>query len=197
MIIGLLQDLRLKMKVTDKRYEANRMVKIKISRALIKLMDQMPFSDITVTDIVKTAGVARASYYRNFDSKEEVLIKVTDDIMMEYRQKASALDGGFFSYASILLIFRYFKTYKKFILCVFKSGLAYIYLDMFDKELENQMGDMPFNDIRRYNVYFYSGALYNVFLKWLENGMKETPQEMAEEICNLIGDKGSLDIKLE
>ena len=116
---------------------------------------------------------------------------------MEYRQKAAALDGGFFSYASILLIFRYFKTYKKFILCVFKSGLAYIYLDMFDKELENQMGDMPFNDIRRYNVYFYSGALYNVFLKWLENGMKETPQEMAEEICNLIGDKGSLDIKLE
>ena len=47
------------MKVTDKRYEANRMVKIKISRALIKLMDQKPFSDITVTDIVKTAGVAR------------------------------------------------------------------------------------------------------------------------------------------
>ena len=93
------------MKVTDKRYEANRMVKIKISRALIKLMDQMPFSDITVTDIVKTAGVARASYYRNFDSKEEVLIKVTDDIMLEYRQKAAALDGGFFSYASILLIF--------------------------------------------------------------------------------------------
>ena len=80
---------------------------------------------------------------------------------------------------------------------MFKAGLAYIYLDMFDKELENQMGDMPFNDIRRYNVYFYSGALYNVFLKWLENGMKETPQEMAEEICNLIGDKGSLDIKLE
>ena len=185
------------MKVTDKRYEANRMVKIKISRALIKLMDQKPFSDITVTDIVKTAGVARASYYRNLVSKEEGLIKVTDDIMMEYRQKAAALDGGFFSYASILLIFRYFKTYKKFILCVFKSGLAYIYLDMFDKELENQMGDMPFNDIRRYNVYFYSGALYNVFLKWLENGMKETPQEMAEEICNLIGDKGSLDIKLE
>ena len=78
------------MKETDKRYEANRRVKIKISRALIKLMEQMPFSDITVTDIVQTAGVARASYYRNFESKEEVLIKVTDDIMNEYRKKASA-----------------------------------------------------------------------------------------------------------
>ena len=40
------------MKDTDKRFEANRQVKIKISRALIKLMEQKPFSDITVTDIV-------------------------------------------------------------------------------------------------------------------------------------------------
>ena len=80
------------MKETDKRYEANRQVKIKISRALIKLMEQMPFSDITVTDIVQTAGVARASYYSNFESKEEVLIKVTDDIMNEYRKKAAKLD---------------------------------------------------------------------------------------------------------
>lgn len=184
------------MKETDKRYEANRQVKIKISRALIKLMEQMPFSDITITDIVQTAGVARASYYRNFESKEEVLIKVTDDIMNEYRKKAAKLDGGFFSYPSILLIFRYFRSYKRFILCVFKSGLAYIYLDMFDRELENQMGDMPFNDIKRYNVYFYSGALYNVFLKWLENGMKESPQEMAEEICGLIGENSGMDIKI-
>ena len=80
------------MKETDKRYEANRQVKIKISRALIKLMEQMPFSDITVTDIVQTAGVARASYYRNFESKEEVLIKVTDYIMNEYSKKAAKLD---------------------------------------------------------------------------------------------------------
>lgn len=174
------------MRETDKRYEANRQVKIKIGRALIKLMEEKPFSDITVTDIVKTAGVARASYYRNFDSKEEVLVKITDDIMSDYHRKASELGEDFFSYDSILLIFRYFRSYKKFILCVFKSGLAYIYLDMFDRELENRMGDMPFNDIRRYNVYFYSGALYNVFLKWLENGMKEKPQDMAVQICDLI-----------
>lgn len=170
----------------DKRYEANRIVKLKIARALTKLMDSQAFSDISVTDIVKTAGVARASYYRNFDSKEEVLIKITEDIMAEYREKALRLGGDFFSYDSILLIFRYFKSYKKFILSVYKAGLAYIYLDLFDRQFEEQMGDMPFNDIHRYKVYFYSGALYNVFLKWLEGGMKERPSEMAEMICGMI-----------
>ena len=40
------------MKETDKRYEANRQVKLKIARALTKLMDTKAFSDISVTDII-------------------------------------------------------------------------------------------------------------------------------------------------
>ena len=174
------------MKETDKRYEANRQVKLKIARALTKLMDTKAFSDISVTDIITTAGVARASYYRNFHSKEEVLIKITDDIMEEYRKRAEKLENDFFSYEAILLIFRYFKTYKKFILSVYKAGLAYIYLDLFDQELENHMGDMPYNDIHRYKVYFYSGALYTVFLKWLQNGMKEHPSAMASMVTEML-----------
>ena len=76
------------MKETDKRYEANRQVKLKIARALTKLMDTKAFSDISVTDIITTAGVARASYYRNFHSKEEVLIKITDGRIPEEGRKA-------------------------------------------------------------------------------------------------------------
>lgn len=170
----------------DKRYEANRLVRLKIARALTNLMETKAFSDISVTDIVTTAGVARASYYRNFQSKEEILIKITDNIMDEYHARAQKLGTDFFSYESILLIFRYFKTYKKFILSVYKAGLAYIYLDLFDRQFEEQMGDMPFNDIRRYRVYFCSGALYNVFLKWLENGMKEQPAEVAGMIYTYL-----------
>lgn len=174
------------MKSDDKRYEANRLVKQKIGRALTKLMDTKPFSDISVTEIVETAGVARASYYRNFNSKEEILIKSTDEVMETYKEKMAAFNGEIFGYDAILLIFRYFKTYKKFILSVYKAGLAYIYLEMFDRIFEEQKGDMPYNDINRYMVYYYSGALYNVFLKWLEGDMKERPEEIAELVYNLI-----------
>jgi len=75
--------MEITMKETDKRLEANRLVKLRIARALTKLMEKKNFSDITVTEIVQTAGVARASYYRNFTSKEEVLIKVTDGRITE------------------------------------------------------------------------------------------------------------------
>lgn len=175
-------------KETDKRVEANKLVKIKIGRALVKLMETQKFSDITITQIVQQAGVARASYYRNFSSKEEVLSIITEDIWVDYQQKTSMLKQSFFSYDSVLLAFRYFRTYKRFMLSVYNAGLSSIYLEMLDQLTEQMAGDMAINDIKRYSIYYYSGALFNVFLKWLENGMRERPEEMADMFYNLIPD---------
>lgn len=173
------------MKKTDKRYEANKIVKEKIGKALIKLMNQKPFSEITVTDIISEAQVARASYYRNFDSKEEVLIRLTDDLMALFKRRVKQVNAELLSYQYILLMFQYCRHFKNLILPVFHSGLAYIYLDLFDRELEENLGDMKYNDVKRYSVYFYSGALYNVLLKWLENDMKESPKAMAEIVVKM------------
>jgi AcrR family transcriptional regulator len=56
-----------------------------ITEELLQLMGNTAFNKITVTDITKKAGVGRVSFYRNFDSKEDVLRahldKITDDFM--------------------------------------------------------------------------------------------------------------------
>ncbi|HAX52080.1 TetR/AcrR family transcriptional regulator [Muricomes intestini] len=37
------------------------------------MLKEKPFSEITASDIIRVSGVARASYYRNFESKEEII----------------------------------------------------------------------------------------------------------------------------
>lgn len=59
----------------DKRREENLRVKENIINTLFCFMQKKSLSDITVTELVKGAGVARASFYRNYDSKEDVLVK--------------------------------------------------------------------------------------------------------------------------
>ena len=59
----------------DKRKEANLRVKKNITEALFALMDKKDFSKITVTDIIEEAKVARASFYRNYESKEDLLAR--------------------------------------------------------------------------------------------------------------------------
>ena len=55
-------------------------VKKRIAEGLFALLRKKDFSEITVTDIVREADVARASYYRNFDSKEQIIEAAMDDL---------------------------------------------------------------------------------------------------------------------
>ncbi|MFI3171361.1 MAG: TetR family transcriptional regulator [Eubacteriales bacterium] len=59
--------------------EAKVTVKIMIKDALLKLMTEKPYAEISVTDIINKAGVARVSYYRNYKSIDEILDSIVDD----------------------------------------------------------------------------------------------------------------------
>ena len=51
--------------IMDKRKEENLRVKQSIVRALFSLMQEKSLADIHITELVNSAGVARASFYRN------------------------------------------------------------------------------------------------------------------------------------
>ena len=54
----------------DKRKEENIRVKNSITEALLKLMREKSFADISITEIIRSAQAARASFYRNYDIKD-------------------------------------------------------------------------------------------------------------------------------
>lgn len=176
----------MQMKSQDKRVAANNRTKRRIIRALLRLMNEKNFSDITVSDIVARAGVARASYYRNFSSKEDVIVSAGAIIIDDYRQKTVGENRSVLEYESILRMFRYFRAYRAALLTLHKAGFTSLYMRMFGEFIEDAAGDMPFDDIRRYCIPFYFGAAFNVFVAWLEEGMKESPEEMAELFHRMV-----------
>ena len=46
-------------------------------------------------------------------------------------------------------------------------------------------GDMPAASLERYQLYFYAGAFYNMLVCWLESGLHETPEALADEFLRL------------
>ena len=46
-----------------------------ITDALLKLMQNAHLNNISISQICDEAGVGRASFYRNFDSKEDIISK--------------------------------------------------------------------------------------------------------------------------
>ena len=63
----------------NKNEIANNIVKESLTDALFTLMSNKEFNDITITELSKKAGVSRLSFYRNYTSKEEIIIKYLDD----------------------------------------------------------------------------------------------------------------------
>ncbi len=72
-------------------------VKDIISEALIVLLKRKLYIDITVSELVNAAQVSRASFYRNYNSIDDVITHIVDDIyiglierltpsMLSYRQ---------------------------------------------------------------------------------------------------------------
>lgn len=48
-------------------------IRTDIGKAVLDLMAEKPFAKIAAAEIAEKAGVARATYYRQFGSKEEAL----------------------------------------------------------------------------------------------------------------------------
>lgn len=44
-----------------------------ITDALFRLMKSKPLQDISITELTRVAGVGRVSFYRNFETKIDVL----------------------------------------------------------------------------------------------------------------------------
>ena len=62
----------------NKNEYKNNIVKESLTDALFKLMSKREFNDITISELSKKAGVSRLSFYRNYNSKEDIIINYLD-----------------------------------------------------------------------------------------------------------------------
>lgn len=151
--------------------------------ALLRLMEQKPFDKITITDIAKTAGVSRMSYYRLFQSKEDILNQYSDEVFAELLVEIRSAET-LTVYEFLLLIFQMGKREEKLLRALFSAKLyeqVAHHLVEYGLCLSEQVFGLDRQDVwTDYRVYRQAGMVFLVLLRWMERGMQETPEEMAE-----------------
>ena len=55
-----------------------------ITDALLKLLREKPIEDISISELCELAGIGRASFYRNFNSKEDILRTYIQGLFQEW-----------------------------------------------------------------------------------------------------------------
>ena len=164
-------------------------VKREIKDAVMELMAEKPYMDITVTDIVTRARVARASFYRNFNSINDVIDAISDELSEEMIEDISPI------------LLRYDeRTWREFLFNHFyRIALR-----------QNQMKRIRFENISvlftrtedriqqsaslfsgdtiqdKYLAVGKMGLINSVTKKWVDTGMQETPEEMIDFLMAFI-----------
>ena len=167
----------------------NQRVKNQITEGLFSLLRKKSFSEITVTDIVKESNVARASYYRNFENKEQIIETAMDNLRDELMKDIEYDDDEhIFNQENVKIGFQKALTYclirKADLLALYHNGFGSLIQQTFNRYIMEFAGNMPATSIERYKLYFISGAVTNVLIEWLNEGAKEPPKEIAELCVN-------------
>lgn len=164
-------------------------VKHEIIDAVMQLMTEKNYMDITVTDIVKKAGVARASFYRNFNSINDVIDVIVDEISDE-------LIGDIFPtlYSSderkwrefLFNHFYRFTRKQQQMGKIHPQNLNVLFARM-DNKMQQKESNFPAETIRdKYIAIGTVGLINSITKKWMDNGAKETPEEMIDFIMSLF-----------
>ena len=106
-----------------------------ITDALLILMKQKNYKDITVTEICEKAGVTRMSFYRSFKTKDDILKRWFDSVSSRYLVNMD-FDFNNISKEFLIDLFTYLEQYGEAYLAMYDSGLFY---DFVKKQLEKDI----------------------------------------------------------
>ncbi len=164
--------------------------KHRITESLLELMKTEPFGKISIKDIVERAGLTRQTFYHNFTSKEDVLQYRGNELFEEFLAHVEEREIDDWEHV-VTFYFRFWQRHAEFLRLLIDQDLIYLMQLQYPsfKELRKSgfMGvftEAPTAGSLAYS--FYSGAIFNLLVTWIEEGMRKSVKEVTDLAMDLL-----------
>lgn len=155
--------------------EKNSYVRKQILNTLLRLMKEQEYPRISISMLTTEAQVGRASFYRNFKDKEDVLKKEAERLTLlwkeDYESKEHAAPNEL-----LISLLDFYKEHSDFFLSLYHAGLS----DMVLQTLLQHSEITP--EIPNALAYLKSSIAYMLYgwiIEWMKRGMQESGTELA------------------
>lgn len=172
-----------------------------IYTGLSKLLKEDTFEAITITSIVKEAGVGRATFYRNFDHKIDILRYKSDQVfqglikhLTAYHKKSPVTRSSEF----MLPFLEYFYDESEIVYQLIKANRQDILSDSFSIVLQamfpayKTIANSP-NETWEYFVAIRSGITINILIQWVKNNQNLPPDQLGQLLTEQLSRSFSVD----
>lgn len=154
--------------------EKNSYVRKQILITLLDMMKTEDFNSIVISRLVQKAEIGRASFYRNYTSKEDVLWQESARLKTEF-EASYAEDDPSDIRRRLIRTLDFFKKHSEFYLTIYGAGLAQIIQDFIvDKNAITP--DAP--SVMAYALSAFSYLIYGWVIEWTRRGMAESVDEI-------------------
>jgi AcrR family transcriptional regulator len=179
-------------KIEDKRVKRTKKF---LKKALLKLLRNKHFHDITITDIVREADFNRGTFYIHYESKEELLEELINDRLSELLKAfrstyLKAANEVSITELSITAIFEHFLDHKEYYQVVLSPNIHYnVREKMINLMKQHFKEDIEFItdtaiDIELFYTFRVHGVI-GLILEWIENDCHHAKEYMAEQVLRL------------
>lgn len=173
--------------------EKQEKTKYRLAAAVKECMKTTPVDRITVTSIVEGAGVTRQTFYRNFQDKYDLINWYFDKLVL----KSFAQIGVSHTIRESLTQKLYFiQEEKAFFTGAFRSDDRnsvrehdFELILQFYKDLIARRTSRPLDEELQFLLEMYCQGSVYMTVKWILNGMKDTPEAMAEKLVDAMPPK--------
>lgn len=146
-------------------------VKEKITKSLLSLMEKEIYREITVLEIVQNAQVGRASFYRNYTDKDDVIRQHINWLIEDWKKDFDENHKTDFAVS----LWDHFYVNKEFYLLIYRSNLSYLLYECIKKQCGLNVKQ---ENIHSYITSWYAGGIFGWIDEWITRGMNEPPTEM-------------------
>jgi AcrR family transcriptional regulator len=145
---------------------------------LLELIETKEYSEISITELTEKSDIARQTFYRNYNSIDDILLfkmdEIRDEYMAEVQKNLETKHDPSWDFEVNQMITLWQQNESLF-RALQKAGLIFQALDKFTEifsVLHMKLQNLEeLDEKHKYLVYYLSGGVYMVFNKWFLNGM--------------------------
>ena len=148
----------------------------KIEKVFVELLQTKELHQISVTDICKISHLNRSTFYANYLDVYDLADKVKEKLEQEVETLYEDETTNKYNSNNFLKLFHHIKDNQLFYKTYFKLGYDNKHsIFKYDTNLSKEFFDDKFIE---YHIEFFKTGLNSIIKLWLNNGCKETTEEI-------------------
>lgn len=147
-----------------------------ISDALLRLMKQQPFSSITITQICKEADIGRKTFYRGFETKEDILDFQLDMLYSDFEKELIHTEHA----QALPNFFAFMKKHVEYFSMLYRQHMIPMFHEKFYSLADRMVPIWSLDPVEQeYRKTSLMGAVLAIASLWVQRGFSESVEEIT------------------